>query len=300
MSELYPPRQKPYSRNVEILEQGVFPQGMQRVALCVEYNGAQFHGFQKQPSGVDTVQARLESALSQVADEPITLVCAGRTDTGVHGTNQVVHFDTLSVRPLKAWSRGVNALLPNSVSVKWAQQVTPYFHARFSASFRTYRYIIANTPSRPALGYEQMTWVRESIDEGAMWRAAQALVGEHDFTSYRASQCQAHSPVRRIHYLDIARRGDLIVVEIQANAFLHHMVRNIMGVLLAIGVGEQAEEWAAEVLAARDRRKAGVTAKPNGLHLVAIEYPDHFDFPVTLPGPAFFAEKLGEFRAGEG
>lgn len=300
MSELYPPRQKPYARNVEILEEGVFPNEMQRVALCVEYNGALFHGFQKQPTGVDTVQSRLERALSKVADETITLVCAGRTDTGVHGTNQVVHFDTVSVRPLKAWTRGVNALLPNSVSVKWAQRVTPYFHARFSARFRTYRYVIANTPARPALGYDQMTWVREVVDEAVMQRAAQALVGEHDFTSYRASQCQASSPVRRIHYLDIARRGDLIVVEVQANAFLHHMVRNIMGVLLAIGIGDQSVEWAAEVLEARDRRKAGVTAKPNGLHLVAIDYPEHFNLPATLPGPSFFGEKLGDFRSPKG
>jgi tRNA pseudouridine38-40 synthase len=296
MSELYPPRQKPYTRNVEILEESVFPEGMQRVALCVEYNGASFHGFQKQASGVDTVQARLEKALSTVADEPVTLVCAGRTDSGVHGTNQVVHFDTLAVRPEKAWTRGVNALLPNSVSVKWAKPVAPFFHARFSAQCRTYRYIIANTRTRPALGYEQLTWVHETVDEVAMWQAAQALVGEHDFSSYRAAQCQARSPVRCIHYLDVARRGDLIVIEVRANAFLHHMVRNIVGVLLAIGLGERPISWAAEVLQARDRRQGGVTAKPHGLHLVAIQYPDHFELPFGLPGPSFFSEKLEEFR----
>lgn len=296
MSDIYPPRQKPYTRNAEILQEGVFPEGMHRVALGVEYNGASFHGFQKQPSGVDTVQERLEKALSQVANEPVTLICAGRTDTGVHGTNQVVHFDTLSVRPQKAWTRGVNALLPDTISVKWAADVSPYFHARFSARCRTYRYVIVNTPTRPALGHEQLTWVREVIDVAAMWRAGQKLVGEHDFSSFRAAQCQARSPVRHVHYLDIARRGDLIVVEIRANAFLHHMVRNIMGVLLAIGTGEQAESWVDEVLQARDRRQGGVTAKPNGLHLVAIEYPEHFNLPAGLPGPCFLAEKLGEFR----
>ncbi|GAB3098645.1 tRNA pseudouridine(38-40) synthase TruA [Aestuariicella hydrocarbonica] len=295
MSSVYPPRQKPYVRNGEILQDGVFPETMHRVALSVEYNGASFHGFQKQPSGVDTVQERLEKALSQVADEPVTLICAGRTDAGVHGTNQVVHFDTLSVRPVKAWTRGVNALLPDSVSVKWAQPVSPYFHARFSARHRTYRYVIANTPARPALGYQQMTWVRQALDVSAMREASKALIGEHDFTSFRAAQCQARSPVRRIHYLDIARKGDLVVVEVQANAFLHHMVRNIMGVLLAIGAGEQPVAWTADVLRACDRRKAGVTAKPNGLHLVAIAYPEEFGLPVVAPGPAYFPEGLGEF-----
>ncbi len=293
MSELYPPIQKPYKRNGEILERGVFPEGMHRVALGVEYNGGKFHGFQKQLSGVDTVQARLELALSKVANEDITLVCAGRTDAGVHGTNQIVHFDTRANRPVKAWTRGVNTALPDTVSVKWAQPVVPEFHARFSALHRTYRYVIANTYTRPALAYEQLTWVRETLDLDAMRKAAQQLVGEHDFSSFRAAQCQAKSPVRRIHYVHIVRRGDLIVVEVQANAFLHHMVRNIMGVLLAVAKGDKPSGWVTEVLAAKDRSSADVTAKPNGLHLVSVCYPEHFNLPLVSPGPIFVHEPLG-------
>lgn len=295
MSLTYSSSQKPYSRNIEIIDEAAFPDGMRRVALGVEYNGGRFHGFQKQSSGVDTVQQRLEVALSKVADEPLTLVCAGRTDTGVHGTNQVVHFDTLALRPDKAWTRGVNALLPDTVSVKWAKVVVPSFHARFSARNRTYRYIIANTEARPALGHEQLTWVREPLDLTLMREAAAHLVGEHDFSSFRASQCQARNPVRHLHGLDIARRGDLIVVELQANAFLHHMVRNIMGVLLAVAKAERVPSWVAEVLAARDRRVAGVTAKPNGLHLVHVQYPEQFGLPEVLPGPSYLPELVGGF-----
>lgn len=294
MSDVYPPMQKPYKRNGEILKDGIFPEGMQRVALGVEYNGGQFHGFQKQLSDVDTVQARLELALSKVANEDVTLVCAGRTDAGVHGTNQVIHFDTLASRLMKAWTRGVNTALPDSISVKWAQAVAPQFHARFSAQHRTYRYVIANTYTRPALGYEQLTWVRETLDLDAMKAAAAQLVGEHDFSSFRAAQCQAKNPVRRIHYLHIVRRADLIVVEVQANAFLHHMVRNILGVLLAVGKGDRPAQWVSEVLAARDRSSASVTAKPNGLHLVGVAYPEVFNLPVSSPGPIFVHEPLGE------
>lgn len=298
MSENYPPVQKPYQRNGEILQEEVFPEGMHRVALGVEYNGAKFHGFQKQSSGVDTVQARLELGLSKVADEEVSLVCAGRTDAGVHATNQVVHFDTLAERPMKAWTRGVNALLPDTVSVKWAQLVEPFFHARFGAHCRTYRYVIANTPVRPALACEQLTWVRESLDLDAMQEAASHLVGEHDFSSFRAAQCQARSPVRTMHHLHIARRGELIVIELQANAFLHHMVRNIMGVLLAIAKGERPVAWIKEVLAARDRRSADVTAKPHGLHLVSVAYPEKFELPLSQPGPIFIAEPIGALKQG--
>jgi len=293
MSEIYSPSQKPYKRNSEILDEGVFPPGMNRLALGVEYNGGKFHGFQKQVSGVDTVQEKLERALSNVANEEVTLVCAGRTDAGVHGTNQVVHFDTFAERPLKAWTRGVNVSLPNTISVKWAQVVVPAFHARFSAHSRTYRYIVANTYTRPALGYEQLTWVREKLDLNSMRSAAEQLVGEHDFSSLRAAQCQAKSPIRRIHYLHIARRGDLVVVEIQANAFLHHMVRNIMGVLLAVAKGEKPASWVSDVLAAKNRSAADVTAKPNGLHLVNVAYPERFALPASSPGPVFIPEALG-------
>lgn len=293
MTQAYPPVQKPYDRNIEILDDSVFPAGMQRVALGVEYNGAQFHGFQKQSSGVATIQQALEQALSAIASETITLICAGRTDTGVHGTNQIVHFDTLAQRPLKAWTRGVNTHLPDHVAVKWAKAVTPSFHARFSARHRTYRYIIANTATRPALAFQQLTWVRERLDVEAMRAGAAALIGRHDFSSFRASQCQARSPVRLMEYIHIVRRGDLIVTEIKANAFLHHMVRNIMGVLIAVGRGDQSSAWVQQVLEARDRRQAGVTAKPNGLHLVAVDYPREFELPVNPPGPIFCPEGLG-------
>jgi len=298
MIDRYPPTQKPYTRNTEILEEQVYPDGMHRVALSVEYNGAEFHGFQKQPGDTVTVQGVLESALSQVANEVVSLVCAGRTDAGVHATNQVVHFDTLAVRPLRAWTRGVNAQLPDSVSVRWAQEVSEFFHARFSASARTYRYVICNTDTRPALGADCLTWVRRSLDEQAMHAAAQALVGEHDFTSFRAAQCQAHGPVRNIHYLDVARRGDLIIVEVQANAFLHHMVRNIVGSLLEVGLGDKPISWIGEVLAQFDRCCAGVTAKPNGLHLVEVDYADSLKLPSRLPGPHYVQEPLGAFSTG--
>ncbi|GAA5316822.1 MAG: tRNA pseudouridine(38-40) synthase TruA [Candidatus Pelagadaptatus aseana] len=292
MSEFYPPVQKPYTRNGEILQEGVFPDGMRRIALGVEYNGSAFHGFQKQPSGVATVQESLEKALSQVANETVTLVCAGRTDAGVHGTNQVVHFDTLAERPEKAWVRGVNALLPDGVSVRWAQPVSPYFHARFSARDRTYRYLICQSSSRPAIGAGLLTWERRTLDIDAMKQAARQLVGEHDFTSFRATQCQARSPVRRVHYIELFEEGDLLVLEISANAFLHHMVRNITGVLLAIGAGEKPVSWASEVLAARDRRQGGVTARPDGLYLVSVSYSDEFGLPDCAPGPRFVPRPL--------
>jgi tRNA pseudouridine38-40 synthase len=293
MSLEFPPKQKPYSRNCEILKPGVFPEGMTRVALGVEYNGARFHGFQSQPHTENTVQGRLQQALSKVADEEITSVCAGRTDAGVHATNQVIHFDTLAQRPDKAWVMGVNTKLPDEISVRWACRVPETFHARFSARQRTYRYLICNTASRPALGVDQLTWDKRSLDHQLMHEAAQVLVGRHDFSSFRASLCQAKSPVRTIDYVHVVRRGDLIVLEIRANAFLHHMVRNIVGTLLAVGSGEKPLEWLEEVLLARDRNQAGVTAKPNGLHLVWVDYPQEVELPIMNPGPMCVPEPLG-------
>ncbi len=293
MSEIYPPSQKPYKRNAEILQDGVFPEAMHRVALGIEYNGAQFHGFQKQTSGVVTVQECLERALSTVADEDITLVCAGRTDAGVHGTNQVLHFDTLAIRPDKAWVKGVNAKLPDTISVRWAKSISPRFHARFSAHNRTYRYVICNSSTRPSLGFDQMTWERREMNVALMRVAAAELIGEHDFTSFRATQCQAKNPVRTIHHIQIVRRGDLIILEIRANAFLHHMVRNIVGVLTTVAVGKKPIQWVSEVLQAKDRRQGGKTAAPNGLHLVAVDYPAEFELPKVLPGPYCCPEPVG-------
>ncbi|WP_049721984.1 tRNA pseudouridine(38-40) synthase TruA [Gilvimarinus polysaccharolyticus] len=289
-----------YTRNCEISPGTPWPEGMQRVALGVEYNGRNFHGFQLQPGGVATVQGYLQQALSKVANEPISLVCAGRTDAGVHATGQVVHFDTLATRPAKAWMLGARPHLPDGVGVCWAQLVTNDFHARFSARSRAYRYLLSDSSSRPALLHDQVTWVRHKLDVDAMAYAAQALVGEHDFTSYRASQCQARSPVRCIEHLHLSRRGDLIILEVKANAFLHHMVRNIVGALLEVGRGARALDWPAEILAARDRSAGAATARPNGLYLVAVDYPSCFGLMQNSPGPLFIADPVGELAGRVG
>lgn len=281
-----------YSRNCELKPGMSFPEGMQRLCLRVEYNGALFHGFQAQKFAVATVQESLEAALSSVADEAITLVCAGRTDAGVHASAQIVHFDTLAKRPLKAWSLGVNARLPRGISVKWAHVVSDSFHARFSAMARTYRYVIYNDPTRPALMPEQVTWQKRPLNFAAMVKGASCLVGEHDFSSFRASQCQARSPVRHLQRLRFCRSRDLIIMEVRANAFLHHMVRNIAGVLMTIGCGDKPQQWAEEVLLARDRTQGGLTAPSAGLYLVKVDYNPEFQLPAGEPGPYFLPDAL--------
>jgi tRNA pseudouridine38-40 synthase len=298
MSQNYIPKHKPYERNGEILPSTPWPEGMMRIALGVEYKGTDFHGFQIQTSGLVTVQQALEQALSKVANEPITLVCAGRTDSGVHATQQVVHFDTRSIRQEKAWLLGTRQFLPDSVIVRWAKQVKPQFHARFSALNRTYRYLLSDAATPSSLLAHQITWSSRKLDLDLMREAAQYLVGEQDFTSFRAVQCQAKSPIRSIHHLHLVRRGDLIILEVRANAFLHHMVRNIVGVLMAVGVGDKPTAWVAQVLAARDRTQAAVTAKPYGLYLVNVEYPDDFAIPRMIPGPFFIQEDIGELPTG--
>jgi len=297
MSNNYIPTSKPYERNGEVVANTPWPEAMQRIALGIEYKGSDFHGFQVQPNGVKTVQQALERALSIVADEPVTLVCAGRTDAGVHATNQIVHFDTLAKRPAKAWVKGTRPHLPDTVSVRWAQDVAPQFHARFSAHHRTYRYLLSDSKTSSALLYDQVTWSSRPLDIDLMRQGASYLVGEHDFTSFRATQCQAKSPVRTIDYLHLARRGDLIVLEIKANAFLHHMVRNIVGVLTSVGAGDKPPAWVGEVLNARSRSAGGVTARPNGLYLVAVDYPEAFNLPSLSPGPLYFPEQLGGFAS---
>lgn len=298
MSQHFTPQSKPYERNGEVLDLALWPEAMQRVALGIEYKGSDYRGFQVQPNGVKTVQQALEKALSIVADESISLVCAGRTDAGVHATNQVIHFDTLAKRPAKAWVRGAAAHLPNTIGVRWALDVPPAFHARFSAQSRTYRYLICDAPTASAVLHDQVTWSPHPLDLSLMQQGARYLVGEHDFTSFRATQCQAKSPVRTIEYLHLARRGELIVLEVRANAFLHHMVRNIVGVLMQVGAGFKAPAWVGDVLQARDRTAAGVTAKPYGLYLVGVDYPDTFGLPKPAPGPLFFPEPLGGFAPG--
>ena len=256
-----------------------------RIALGIEYDGRAFKGWQLQRHAVRTVQGELERALGIVAARPIRVVCAGRTDTGVHATGQVVHFDTEAERTPRNWTLGTNANLPSDVAVTWAQPVTDRFHARFSALARSYTYLILNRPTRSSLQAGRATWIHHPLDAVRMRDAARALVGTHDFSSYRALGCQAKSPVRTLDRLTVERRGDRILVKVHANAFLHHMVRNIAGVLIAIGRGDRPVGWAEEVLRLRDRTLGGVTAPPDGLYLERVDYPAAFGVPEPAPLP---------------
>jgi tRNA pseudouridine38-40 synthase len=278
-----------YSRNCEIREGICFPDGMHRIALGVEYSGATFQGFQKQASTENTVQAHLERALSDIAQEPITLVCAGRTDAGVHATGQVVHFDTLAERPDKAWVLGANTKMPDEIRIHWAKPVASSFHARFSAASRTYRYLFFNGKVRPATLGKAVSVFSQPLDFDRMAQASTVLLGEHDFSSFRSSQCQARNPVRCIESIRWFQHAQLWVMEIKANAFLHHMVRNIVGSLVEVGKGQKDIAWMERVLAARDRCEAGPTAAPWGLYLVDVGYPNNFELPRHAPGPFFLA-----------
>ena len=259
-----------------------------RLALGVEYQGHHYHGWQRQKNdSVDTVQAKVEKALSIIANEPISIICAGRTDAGVSGCNQVIHFDTHAHRDERAWVLGTNAKLPDDIAIRWAKPVSQDFHARFSATGRRYRYVIYCSPMRPALLARGVTWTYLPLDVSKMQEAAKHLVGEHNFNAYRAVQCQAKSPVRTVKHLKVTQVGQLIVIDVAANAFLHHMVRNFAGVLMAIGAGEQPPSWAKEVLDSQDRRCGGVTARPEGLYFVDVEYPEDFELPDYPIGPYF-------------
>jgi len=259
-----------------------------RIALGVEYDGSAFHGWQRQGSPVlATVQARLEGALAAIANHPVTLVCAGRTDTGVHGTGQVVHFDCAVDRGEQAWRRGANSLLPRTLRVLWAQAVPQTFHARFTALSRRYLYVIHDNPVEPAIMAGLLSHTREGLNIQAMHAAGQSLLGEQDFTSFRAAGCQSRTPFRNIMHLNVRRHQRFIVLDIQANAFLQHMVRNIAGTLMEIGSGRRPVDWAGEVLQARDRSLAAKTASPCGLYLVSVQYPGEFGLPQLPVGPAF-------------
>lgn len=257
-----------------------------RIACRIEYNGSHYHGWQSQPHlDVKTVQDALESGIAAVAGQSVRVQCAGRTDTGVHGFAQIVHFDAPVTRSAKAWVLGVNANLPRDVRVHWAVPVHDDFHARFSATARRYRYLIANTPVRPALLGAQLTWNRRRLDARLMHAEAQSLLGEQDFSAFRAAACQSNSPNRNVHSVAVERRGELLVVDIKANAFLHHMVRNIVGSLMAVGTGRCGPGWVAELLRGRDRTAAAETASADGLYLVEVDYPERFDLPGTPYGP---------------
>jgi tRNA pseudouridine38-40 synthase len=259
---------------------------LQRYAAIVEYNGACFHGWQKQKHHNEpTVQAALEAAISQVANHPVEIGCAGRTDAGVHATRQVIHFDSHARRSNYGWIMGINTNTPPAVSVQWLEPVSSEFHARYKARARCYRYLINNAPFRQALQYDQMTWWRYPLNADLMNEAAQSLLGTHDFSAFRAKDCQAKTPVKTMHRIEVKRWGNLLMLELESSAFLYHMVRNIVGVLLPIGEGLKPVSWMADVLESRSRLAAGVTAPGDGLHFVGVRYPDEFNIPCQPWGP---------------
>lgn len=251
---------------------------MPRFAAGVEYDGRAYSGWQYQP-GLHTVQDVLQSALTRVADAPVECVCAGRTDAGVHALAQVAHFDSDAVRSERGWRLGANTYLPQDVCITWLREVPAHFHARFSAGARSYRYVILNRDSRPGLASGCATWERRPLDASRMNAAAQSLVGEHDFSAFRAIECQAKSPVRRVETLIVERSADWVSISVTANAFLHHMVRNIAGLLMSVGSGDSPEERVPAVLAGRDRKANAATAPPDGLYLAAVRYPAEFGLP---------------------
>ncbi len=251
-----------------------------RIAIGLEYDGTAYNGWQRQRTG-HGVQACVEQALETVANHPVEVVCAGRTDTGVHASGQVAHFDTGSEREPRSWLLGANSNLPDDVNLTWTQAVNDEFHARYSAVSRSYRYLILNRLQRSALFRHRAWWVHADLDAPRMHRAAQALVGEHDFSAFRAAGCQAKTPMRNIQSISVTRNSDWLAVEVTANAFLMHMVRNITGTLVAIGCGEEGEAWAGEILDSRDRTRAGVAAPPHGLTLTDVSYPAEFELPAN-------------------
>lgn len=255
-----------------------------RIALGIEYNGCGFYGWQAQRD-LPTVQGALEEALAKVANEPVQLFCAGRTDASVHALGQVAHFDTRAKRHIDAWIWGTNSYLPPGVVVRWAKQVDYHFHARFAAVARRYRYIIFNHPIRPAILNTRASWHYYPLNVEAMREAGRFLIGEQDFSSFRSSQCNSKSPMRNVTEFTLSRHGDFVVLEIEANAFLHHMVRNIAGTLMKIGTGTKEPSWMREVLLAKSRRVAAGTAPPDGLYLIRVSYPEPYIFPI--PNEAF-------------
>lgn len=249
-----------------------------RIALGIEYDGTDFLGWQRLSHG-RTLQGEVEAALSFVADHPLDVTCAGRTDAGVHARCQVVHFDSVATRSERAWTLGANSRLPPDIAVLWAREVDESFHARFGAHARRYRYVLLNRPIRAALDARFMAWEGVPLDAQRMHAAAQAVLGENDFSAFRTAQCQARTPMRNVHSISVTRLRELVSIEVQANAFLHHMVRNLVGSLLMIGRGERPIEWMAELLQGRDRKLAGPTASASGLSFLGPRYAAHWNLP---------------------
>jgi len=249
-----------------------------RIALGIEYCGTNFRGWQSQAGG-GTVQDALEAALGQIAGGKIGVLCAGRTDAGVHATHQVAHFDTTVERPLSAWVRGVNSQLPEGVAVRWAQPVGDEFHARFSARGRRYRYLLLNRPQRPGLWQGRLGWFHLPLDLAAMQAASLRLLGEHDFSAFRAAECQAKSPIKTLARAEVRQSGNLLIFDFEASAFLHHMVRNLVGTLVYIGKGAQSPAWIDELLQLRDRTRAAPTFSPDGLYFRGPIYEAHWGLP---------------------
>jgi tRNA pseudouridine38-40 synthase len=258
-----------------------------RIALGIEYDGHEFYGWQYQEK-LQTVQGCLEQALSKIAAEKISLICAGRTDAGVHAIGQVVHFDTNATRHPHAWTLGSRTILPATISVRWSQPVDDDFHARFTAISRSYRYIIYNSPIRTAILAARVTCYPYPLEIGRMRAAATHLVGKQDFSSFRSTQCQSKTPIRNVHSITITRQDDFVIIDLKANAFLHHMVRNITGVLLRIGSGRLEPDDMRAIMQSKDRRAAFETALPNGLYFVSVDYPETYVFPQTPHSLLFF------------
>ncbi len=249
-----------------------------KIALGIEYDGTAYSGWQRQKNG-PSVQERVEQALASIANEPVAVVCAGRTDAGVHALGQVAHFETRSRRSDRGWLLGANSNLPDDIAITWVRPVTDAFHARFSATARSYRYLILNRLARSALHRQRAWWIHRPLEAGRMHRAAQCLVGEHDFSAFRAAGCQAKAPTRNVFAVSVSRNDDWVSIDICANAFLQHMVRNITGTLVAIGLGDETEGWIADVLASRNRTAGGMAAPSHGLTLLRIDYPDEYSIP---------------------
>ncbi len=280
-----------YTEGCNIPQGQQLPYGVRRYAAILQYNGADFCGFQRQKHS-PSVQQELEKALSYVANTAVIIHCAGRTDTAVHASHQVIHFDTAVERTGYSWVQGANSQLPDSISLIWADAISHDFHSRFSAGARTYRYVIDNSATRPAIMADAVTWFKKPLDILLMQQACQYLLGEQDFSAFRGSGCQSNSPYRNVHKANVFRRGNLVIFEITANAFLLHMVRNIVGSLLEVGTARQQPLWIQTLLAQGDRCKSAATAAPHGLYLVAVDYPAKFGLPVLAKGPVFLPATL--------